>query len=436
MPHTYITSDHQREQVPCGLLMMLALLAMSAFVSYVDRSNLSIAASMLKDELGISAAQLGILSSAFFWTYGLAMYGAGWLADRLHVGWLMAGGFFLWSAATLTTGFLHGFAAILVARLVLGVGESVAYPCYSKILAKHFPESRRGFANSMIAMGVALGNIFGALAGGMLMARYGWRSFFIAVGVISLLWLAPWLRWMPRGPSVTRAHGLELGLGPDTRAILKRRAFWGNSAGSFCFAYFLYAAVVWLPFYLMRERHYSMGAMARIAGAVYATQALCSLFAGRYADRRAAGSGCGNVHRTLMVVGTSVGGTMLFLSTLLPTPLSLGALLVVGACLGVCMSNTWSIAQILAGPRAAGRWTGLVNTISTVAGALVSAVTGYLLGRTGHFFWPFALTAAISCAGALCWRFAVGRVQPVAWNQTAVVRFSPVLRTGGTTVGD
>jgi ACS family D-galactonate transporter-like MFS transporter len=350
------------------------------------------------------------------------------------VGWVMAGGFLLWSGATLTTGFLHGFTAILVARLVLGVGESVAYPCYSKILAKYFPEERRGFANSMIAMGVALGNIFGALAGGTLMARYGWRSFFVAVGVISLLWLAPWLRWMPRGPGIARAH--VLGLGPDTLAILKRRAFWGNSGGSFCFAYMLYAVVVWLPFYLMRERHYSMVAMARIGGAIYAMQALFALLSGRYADRRVAASGCGNMHRTFMVLGTCVGGTMLFLSTLLPPSLSLCALLVLGACLGLCMANTWSVAQILAGPQAAGRWTGLVNTISTAAGALVSAVTGYLLDRTGHFFWPFAVTAGISWTGALCWRFAVGRLQPEAWNQTAVVRFPPVLRTGVTTVGD
>jgi MFS family permease len=434
MSSAYISSDNQRRPIPRSLLTMLALLSMSAFVSYVDRSNLSIAASMLKDELGISASQLGILSSAFFWTYGLAMYGAGWLADRLHVGWVMAGGFFLWSAATLTTGFLHGFGAILIARLVLGVGESVAYPCYSKIFAKYFPESHRGFANSMIAVGVALGNIFGVLAGGTLMARYGWRSFFIAVGVISLVWLLPWLRWMPRGlgPTQVPASGVE----PNTRAILMQRRFWGTCGGSFCFAYFLYAAVVWLPFYLMRERHYSMIAMARIGGSIYATQALSSFMSGRYADRRAAASGCGNVHRTLMAVGTGVGGAMLFLSTVLPPSLSLCALLAVGACLGLCMANTWPTSQILAGPGAAARWTGLQNTVATASGALVSAVTGYLLDRTGHFFWPFAVIAGIGWIGALCWMFAVRKVQPVEWNQTAVVRFPPVLRTGVSTVVD
>jgi ACS family D-galactonate transporter-like MFS transporter len=175
---------------------VLALLAFSVFINYVDRGNLSIAAPMLKDELGLSASQLGILLSSFYWTYGFFQILAGWLVDRLNVNWVMAIGFFLWSAATSATGFVHGFTALLVVRLILGIGESVAYPSYSKILAKYFPESQRGFANSLIASGLASGPAFGMLLGGMLMARFGWRSFFIVVGLTSLVWLLPWFRWV------------------------------------------------------------------------------------------------------------------------------------------------------------------------------------------------------------------------------------------------
>src|SRR5258707_10859756 len=107
----------------------------------------------------------------------------------------MAGGFFLWSTATAVTGVVHGFALLLAVRLILGIGESVAYPSYSKILARYFSEEHRGFANSVIVAGNTLGPGFGMLLGGMLMARYGWRSFFIVLGVASLLWLLPWLRW-------------------------------------------------------------------------------------------------------------------------------------------------------------------------------------------------------------------------------------------------
>jgi len=100
-------------------------------------------------------------------------------------------GFFLWSAATSATGFLHGFTALMVLRLVLGIGESVAYPAYSKILAKCFPAAQRASANSIIASGLACGPAFGMLLGGVLMSRFGWRSFFAVLGSISLVWLLP-----------------------------------------------------------------------------------------------------------------------------------------------------------------------------------------------------------------------------------------------------
>ncbi len=120
------------------LRYVLVLLAFSVFINYVDRGNLSIAAPMLKDELGMSASQLGLLLSSFFWTYSLFLVLSGWLVDRVSVSWVMSIGFLLWSAATCATGFLHGFTALLAVRLVLGIGESVAYPAYSKILAKYF----------------------------------------------------------------------------------------------------------------------------------------------------------------------------------------------------------------------------------------------------------------------------------------------------------
>src|ERR1700731_50480 len=96
------STSPQRKNIPGGLLIVLVLLAISVFINYVDRGNLSIAAPMLKDELGISATQLGILLSAFFWTYACLQLFSGWLVDRLNVNWVFAGGFFLWSAATAT----------------------------------------------------------------------------------------------------------------------------------------------------------------------------------------------------------------------------------------------------------------------------------------------------------------------------------------------
>jgi ACS family D-galactonate transporter-like MFS transporter len=169
------------------LSRVLFLLAFSVFINYLDRGNLSIAAPLLKNEFQLSATQLGVLLSSFFWTYSFFLPLSGWLVDRFDVKWVIAGGFILWSAATAVTGAVHAFGTLLLARLALGAGESVSYPACSAILSRYFPEHKRGFANASIVAGMALGPAFGTLAGGILMSRFGWRPVFLVVGLTSLL---------------------------------------------------------------------------------------------------------------------------------------------------------------------------------------------------------------------------------------------------------
>src|SRR5260370_393503 len=138
-----------------GINRVIALLALAALINYIDRGNLSIAASLLKDELGLSASQLGILLSSFFWTYSLLQPVSGWLADRFDAKWVMAIGFFLWSGATAATGSLHAFGALLAARLILGMGESVAYPCYTRTLGRLVPILCPGFATTLTSTRVS-----------------------------------------------------------------------------------------------------------------------------------------------------------------------------------------------------------------------------------------------------------------------------------------
>src|SRR2546423_7231378 len=148
----------------------LALLAISLLVNYVDRGNLSIAAPLLKSELHLSASQLGILLSGFFWTYTAMQFVSGWLVDRFEVNLVIAAGYLLWSLATALTGMMTGFTMLLMMRLLLGVGESVAFPCCSKILALHLPEQYRGFANGLMIAGMKCGPAAGGLGAGPLQA--------------------------------------------------------------------------------------------------------------------------------------------------------------------------------------------------------------------------------------------------------------------------
>jgi len=409
-------SDLPRQDAPRarGMNRVLFLLGLSVFINYIDRANLSVAAPLLQDELGLSHSQLGVLLSAFFWTYACMQLLAGWLVDRFEVKWILGIGFFVWSLATAFTGALHAFAALLVIRVVLGMGEAVAYPAYAKIFANHFVESQRGFANSIVGAGQSLGPALGILFGGTLVAQFGWRPFFIVLGLVSLLWLPPWFRWMPR----TRASGvLDMRRGPGLAEIVRHRSSWGTWIGHFCANYFLYFLLTWLPFYLVRERHFSVDSMARIGGSTFLMAALSSPICGWLSDRWiSAGATPTRVRKIFMGAGMFCNGLFLVGCAVAPDKLLVVLLLLAGASFGLVSSNLNAITQTLAGPHAVGRWMGAQNFVANLAGAVAPALTGFLVGRTGTFYWPFLITSLIAWIGALHWVLVVGPVETVVWK--------------------
>jgi MFS family permease len=396
-------------------MVVVVLLAISAFINYVDRGNLSIAAPMLKDELGISAAKLGVLLSAFFWTYACSQLFSGWLVDRFNVNWVFAAGFILWSAATAMTGIVQAFSALLVLRLLLGMSESVAYPSYSKIIALNFSEEHRGFANSMISAGLVLGPGFGMFFGGLLMARFGWRPFFIVLGLASMLWIVPWWMWMPKKHQATLTDSIGA---PSVFEFLRLRSAWGTCAALFCGNYVSYFLITWLPYYLVRERHFSMDNMAKLGGTAYFLGACFSMFSGWLSDRWiATGATPSLVRKTFTGGGLALSGIFIGLAAVSGTNYCAVALILGVIFYGVSASNIWAITQTLAGPKAAGRWTGFQNFIGNLAGVVAPALTGFVLERTGQFYWAFEITTGVALVGMASWVFLIGPVEPVIWDR-------------------
>jgi MFS family permease len=397
------------------LSRVLFLLALSVFINYLDRGNLSIAAPSLKNEFQLSATQLGVLLSSFFWTYSFFLPLSGWLVDRLDVKWVIASGFFLWSSATAATGGVHAFGTLLLARLVLGAGESVSYPACSTILSRYFSEHKRGFANASIVAGMALGPAVGTLAGGILMSRFGWRPVFLVVGLTSLLWLLPWLRWMPKSHRDSSSQS-ELSA-PGMLQILEQRSVWGTCVGLFCMNYLLYFLLTWLPFYLVHELHFSLATMAKIAGLAYFLMAVAATSAGWASDRCiASGKTPTLVRKAFVVVGQVGAGILLAACVVSGSVLSVACLLLAAAFWGISASNTWAITQTLAGPQAAGKWTGLQNFLGNLAGWIAPVVTGLVVDKTGRFFWAFIMTALIALLGSLSWILIVGALRQVDWS--------------------
>ena len=394
---------------------IVLLLALAVFINYVDRGNLATAAPLMKDELGLTAGQIGVLLSAFFWTYVPGQVVAGWLAEKINPYRALALGLALWSIATALTGLAAGFAMFVALRLLLGLGESVAFPCSSKLLAQHLPPHRLGLANGLIALGLSLGPAFGTFAGGMLMAELGWRQVFILFGLVSLLWLWPWL--------VATRHlsaaddGPKIDAAPPFRAILARREAWGAGLGHFCCNYGFYFVISWLPLYLVKARGFSVAEMAEIGGLIYLVYAGSSLATGWLSDRWMAAGGSANLVRKTIICSGNVLTALAMLGCMLGSaPVAIASLFVAGVAFGFGSPNIFAIAQTLAGPRAAGKWVGFQNCVGNLAGIVAPIVTGMVVDRTGEFTWAFAVAAAVSLAGVIGWGLMIPRIAPIDWS--------------------
>ena len=400
-----------REQRGATRLVLLATVAV--FINYVDRGNLATVAPLVQDSLRLSATQIGVLLSAFYYSYVVCLPATGWLAERYGAQRVLAVGIAIWSLATFLTGFAGSFATLLALRLLLGVGESVAFPCASKLLAAHVPVSRLGVANGVLAFGYLLGPAVGTLLGGFMMARYGWRPVFLLFGALSLLWLWPWLRTRMATPQQAAAqHGPP----PPFAAILRQRALWGAAAGHFASNYTYYFIIAWLPFYLVKARGYAIESMALIASWTYLLNAMSALGMGWLADRWIrAGRSTTLVYKSIMGISHAVAMACMVGMVLLPERGSIASLLVFGIISGCSYPGIFAIPQIVAGPGAAGRWVGLQNAAGNLAGLIAPALTGLVVDRTGGFDLAFALAAGVNLLGCIGWVLVLPAVRPLVW---------------------
>jgi len=400
-------------RLPTPAFRLVLLVSTALFINYIDRGNLATAAPLIQDELHLSATQLGLLASVFYYSYVVLMAPAGWLAERYGAKLMLGLGLAVWSAATFLTGFTTGFAMLLGLRLLLGVGECVAFPCASKLLAHAIEVGRLGVANGIVSFGYLLGPAVGTLFGGLLMAHFGWRPVFLVFGAVSALWLLPW-RGVVIGPPA--GTGVSAGPPPALSQILRQRALWGAALGLFSSNYGFYFMLAWLPFYLVKARGFSVETMALIASWAYLLNAVAALATGWLTDRWIrAGHSASSVYRGIMVLN-HVGAVLCMGGmVVLPPAAAIATLFAFEVLAGIASPGLFAIPQIFAGPAAAGRWIGVHNTIGGIAGFVAPALTGVLVDRTGQFASAFVVAAAMSAVGLVGWLIVMPRIAPVRW---------------------
>ena len=391
-------------------LALVLLLGLAILLNYVDRGAIAIASPVLKPELNLTNTQYGYAVSAFFWTYVPIQLFIGYACDRWCVYRLIAAGIALWALSTLAMGLVGGLLSLVLFRLLLGVGESITFPGASKVIARHVAPENRGMANSVVAAGIALGPVVGTFAGGLLVASYGWRTMFVVFGVVTLLWVVPWLltaRRLPTFAPLRREQPLPIG------RVARTRAVWAMGIGHFGATYPLYFIIVWLPLYLTKTRGFSITDMTYLATLGFVAQALSAVAQGWLSDRLVRGGRDeASIRRALMIGGNVVMAVAIIALMEARSAQEIGLWLVVfGAAAATGGVNLYAIAQMFAGPRAAGSFIGIQNSVGNIPGIVGPIITGLIIDWTGLYDNAFWLTAAVCAVSAVWWVVGVPKIR-------------------------
>ncbi len=407
------------------------LLGFGTLINYFDRLALSVAGPQLQAELGIGPAEIGLLFSAFFWTYALMQIPTGMILDRLGVTVVGRWSSFLWAVSALVTALAGGLGGIFAARALLGIAEAPSFPANAKATGHWFPRHERGLATAIFDAAAKFSNVIGIPLIAFVVLRAGWRWGFGVSAALSLVYFIAFY-FLYRDPSAhprlsaaEKKYLTDGGAVPEGRAgnnvfgllgyLLRQRKVWGLALGFGAYGYCFYLFLTWLPGYLVHTLHLSLLGSAGYAAIPWAWATITDLAVGGWLIDHLVRKGWNEtkVRRSVLLTGmvlalavfgatrtTSANWAIFWIS------LSLGGL---AAAAPVC----WSLPSLIAPKGGVATVGGLMNFSNNLAGAIAPLATGYIVSRTQSFTAAFLVADVILLAGIASFLFLLGRIEPI-----------------------
>src|SRR6478735_8659186 len=381
---------------------VVGLCTVASIIAYVDRVNLSVAVidADFKQVFSLSNTDRGLMNSAFFWSYAALQIPAGWLVDRYGSKLPLAMSFVVWSIVSAITAMATGFTELFTLRFLLGVGEAPMHPASMRWIRYHFDESERGLAIGVFMSGSKYGPALGTLVAAWLIQAYGWRAMFVVLGIGSLLWLVPWLTMVESDREQVGAAvvATEATTSVPFGRLMASPVLWGTIVGTFCYMYFVYFCLTWMPAYLNEARHMSLSSSSLYTTFSFAGMATVGILGGLAADRLIArGYDAINVRKGFTIAGFLIASTELIgaRSPSLEVALFFSVFSLSG--LGLATANYWALTQTLIPRGAIGKIVGIQNCAANLPGIVAPILTGWLKQTTGSFeasmnaVWVFLL---------------------------------------------
>jgi sugar phosphate permease len=400
----------------------LTLLVVSGVVNYIDRATLSIANPLIRHDLGLSIADMGLLLSAFLWSYAFAQLPAGGLVDRLGPRRLLALGLTLWSFAQLLGGLVRGFGEFFAARMLLGVGEAPQFPTGARVVRDWFNLRQRGRATGVFNCASTLGTAIAAPLLTVLMLSFGWRWMFAIMGAAGLVVAALWymLYREPAAMGLDAAERGHLTEGDDTgrstrvslrewRQLFRFRTTWGMIAGYFGTIYVTWVYTAWLPSYLEIERHITISKTGMIAAIPYVFGVVGGLWGGWLADWLLA-RGLSPVDSRKYPMAIGLLGTALFTvlaAEVASNVIAVGCISAALFLVYVTSTTAWAMASVAAPANYTASLGSIQNFGGYFGGALAPTATGFIVQATGSFVPALLLGAAIATVSAVALFFVI-----------------------------
>jgi ACS family D-galactonate transporter-like MFS transporter len=411
-------------------LTVLGLITVGTMINYLDRAVLGVAAPSMTRELGLDAVVMGIVFSAFSWTYAAAQIPGGAFVDRVGARLSYFWSVSIWSVFTLLQGLASGLVSLLTFRLGLGVAEAPCYPTNSRVLSTWFPQHERARATGVYSVGQYFGLAFLSPALFWIVAEFGWRALFWIAGVAGLLFAMAWLKLYRdphEHPTVNQAEldYIEAGGGLGYRGaatpfawsnifgLLKHRQVLGASIGQFAGNSTLVFFLTWFPTYLATERNMGWLKVGFYAVMPFIAASVGVLVGGWVSDMIIRRTGSATLGRKLPILTGLLLASTIVIANFVDSDQVVIAVMSL-AFFGQGMVNLgWTLITDVAPKRLIGLTGGVFNLFANLAGIVTPIVIGVIVGKTGSFFFALAYIAVVAIIGALSYIFIVGEVKPV-----------------------
>lgn len=395
---------------------ILGLLALGVMIAFIDRTSISatLADAAFNRHFHLSDVDRGMVGSVFFWSYGAVQIPMGWLVDRYGVKWLYTACFALWCLATAVTGLMTTLVGLIIMRVIVGAAEAAVMPASYRWIRDNFDESESGLAVGLFAMGNKFGPAIGAPAAAWLIVHYDWQAMFFVTGGLGLLWLVPWLLGTRGEQDADRATRRRKASSVTFASILASPLVWGAMIVNFCYGYFTFFCMTWMPAYLVEQHGLSLQQSGLYTLFSFSGIAIVAVIAGWAADRIIARGGDAVFVRKAFVIAGFFGAcTVLLGAHARSLDMALFWNVFSLSCLGLATANNLALCRLTLIPKPAiGLVTGVQQVATSLAGGVAASLSGWLLQISGSYDLPmlvifvFLLIGATATWGLLRPRFA------------------------------